>query len=118
DRFDYRIIEHVICPKLGLGAHYVSMDKRLPIPAHYYARFQRWSDLSFLRAPDILRELRTLRRMAEEPEALDRLLYIIEEELGFELYRAVSSTKAALSGSESARLEFRHGPVQIDETIS
>lgn len=118
DRFDYRIIEHVICPKLGLGAHYVSMDKRLPIPAHYYARFQRWSDLSFLRAPDILRELRTLKRMAEEPEALDRLLYIIEEELGFELYRAVSSAKAALSRAESARLEFRYGPVQIDETIS
>jgi hypothetical chaperone protein len=118
DRLDYRIIEHVICPKLGLNTQYVSMGKRLPIPMHYYARFQRWSDLSFLRAPDILRELRTLKRMAEEPEALDRLLYIIEEELGFELYRAVSSVKAALSVAESARLVFRHGPVQIDEAIS
>jgi hypothetical chaperone protein len=118
DRLDYRIIEHVVCPKLGLGGHYDSMGKRLPIPTHYYARFQRWSDLSFLRAPDILRELRTLKRMAEEPEALDRLLYIIEEELGFELYRAVSSAKAALSGGDSARLVFRHGPVQIDEAIS
>jgi hypothetical chaperone protein len=118
DRLDYRIIEHVICPKLGLGTHYVSMGKRLPIPVYFYARFQRWSDLSFLRAPETLRELRALKRMAEEPEALDRLLYIIEEELGFELYRAVSSAKAALSGAQSARLDFRHGPVQIDETIS
>jgi hypothetical chaperone protein len=118
DRLDYRIIEHVICPRLGLNTHYVSMNKRLPIPVHYYARFQRWSDLSFLRAPDVLRELRMLRRMAEEPEALDRLLYIIEEELGFELYRAVSSAKATLSGADRARLEFRHGPVRIDETIS
>jgi hypothetical chaperone protein len=118
DRLDYRIIEHVICPKLGLGTEYVSMGKRLPIPVHFYIRFQRWSDLSFLRAPDILRELRTLKRMAEEPEALDRLLYIIEEELGFELYRAVASAKATLSRAEQARLEFRHGPVQIDATIS
>jgi len=118
DRLDYRIVENVICPRLGLGTNYVSMGKRLPIPSHYYARFQRWSDLSFLRAPDILRELNTLKRMAEEPQALDRLLYIIEEELGFDLYRAVSSTKAALSDAESARLEFRHGPVQISETVS
>jgi len=117
DRLDYRIIEKVICPTLGLGSHYVSMGKRLPMPVHYYSRFQRWSDLSFLRAPEILRELHGLRRMSEVPDALDRLLYIIEEELGFELYRAVSAAKAALSAQASAKLEFKHGPVEIDERI-
>ena len=118
DRLDYRIIENIICPKLGLGSHYVSMGKRLPMPVHYYSRFQRWSDLSFLRAPEILRELRGLKRMSEEPEALDRLIYIIEEELGFDLYRAVSAVKTALSSQEIARLAFNHGPVRIDEAIS
>jgi hypothetical chaperone protein len=112
DRLDYRIIEKVICPKLGLGSHYLSMGKRLPMPVHYYSRFQRWSDLSFLR------ELRALMRMSEEPEALERLLYIIEEELGFDLYRAVSSAKAALSSADTAMLEFSHGPVRIEERIS
>ena len=117
DRLDYRIIENIICPKLGLGSHYVSMGKRLPMPVHYYSRFQRWSDLSFLRAPEILRELRSLRRMSEAPEAIDRLIYIIEEELGFELYRAVSAAKTALSSQDTAKLEFNHGRVQIDEEI-
>ena len=32
DRLDYRIIEKIICPKLGLGSNYVSMGKRLPMP--------------------------------------------------------------------------------------
>jgi hypothetical chaperone protein len=118
DRLDFRIIEKAICPKLGMGTHYVSMDKRLPIPSHYYARFQRWSDLSFLRTAETFRELRTLKRMAEAPDALDRLIYIIEEELGFDLYRAVSATKAALSAEDSAVLTFHHGPVQISETIT
>jgi hypothetical chaperone protein len=118
DRLDYRIIEKVICPTLGLGSHYVSMGKRLPMPVHYYSRFQRWSDLSFLRAPEILRELRSLKRMSEEPEALDRLVYIIEEELGFDLYRAVSAAKTALSSQQTATLEFNHGPVRINEAIS
>jgi len=118
DRLDFRIIEKAICPKLGMGSFYVSMDKRLPIPSHYYARFQRWSDLSFLRTAETFRELRTLKRMAEDPDALDRLMYIIEEELGFDLYRAVSATKSALSAEHSAVLEFKHGPVQISETIT
>lgn len=118
DRFDYRIIENAVCPALGLGSTYVSMGKRLPIPVHYYTRFQRWSDLSFLRAPEILRELRGLRRMADDPGALDRFLYIIEEELGFDLYRAVSEVKSALSSGDSARLEFSHGPVRIDRLIN
>jgi hypothetical chaperone protein len=70
DRLDFRIIEKTICPKLGMGTHYLSGGKRLPIPAHYYQQFQRWSDLSFLRAPETLRDLRALKRMAEDPEAL------------------------------------------------
>jgi hypothetical chaperone protein len=118
DRLDYRIIQHAVCPKLGMGSQYRSMDKRLPIPSHYYARFQRWSDLSFLRAPETLRELRTLKRMAEDPDGLTRLIYIIEEELGFDLYQAVSAVKTALSSQESAVLAFKSGPVQIEETIT
>lgn len=118
DRLDYRIIENVVCPRLGLGAYYISLQKRLPMPVHYYARFQRWSDLSFLRAPEVLRELRGLMRMAEEPEAIRRLLYVIEEELGFELYQTVSAVKSELSSSESATLEWRRGPIQINETIT
>jgi hypothetical chaperone protein len=118
DRLDYRIIEHAVCPKLGMGSHYLSMDKRLPIPSHYYARFQRWSDLSFLRTPETLRELRTLKRMAEDPGGLERLIYIIEEELGFDLYQAVSAVKTKLSSEENAVLAFKHGPVQISETIT
>ncbi len=118
DRLDFRIIEKMVCPKLGLGTHYLSMDKRLPIPAHYYAQFQRWSDLSFLRTAETFRELRMLKRTAEDPDAIDRLIYIIEEELGFDLYRAVSATKTALSSEDSAVLHFKHGPVQVNETIT
>ncbi len=118
DRLDYRIVERAICPKLGMGTDYLSMGKRLPIPSHYYARFQRWSDLSFLRNPETLRELRTLRRMAEDSGSLERLIYIIEEELGFDLYQAVSAVKTTLSSEESAVLEFRSGPVQICETLT
>lgn len=118
DRLDYRIIEHAVCPKLGLGSHYVSMGKRLTMPVHYYARFQRWSDLSFLRAPETLRELRTLMRMSEDPDAIRRLLYMIEEELGFELHRAVSAVKTALSSDESAELRFKDGPLDICQTVT
>ena len=117
DRLDFRIVEHAVCPKLGLGTNYVSMGKILPMPSHYYARFQRWSDLSFLRTAETFRELRTLKRMAEDPDAIGRLIYIIEEELGFDLYRAVSGAKTALSSARQrgARIPAWAGADQRDD---
>ena len=40
--FDYRIIDHVISPRLGKGTSYRSFEKILPIPAYFYAAFAQW----------------------------------------------------------------------------
>jgi hypothetical chaperone protein len=57
-------------------------------------------------------------RSARHPERLHALLKLIRDELGYELYRAVSGVKAALSGAETAVLNFHHEDFAIHETIS
>jgi hypothetical chaperone protein len=118
DMFDYRIMQNAVAPLLGRGSHYLSFGKWLQVPLQYYARFQRWNHLSMMRNPKTLGELREIARGSETPEKIERLIYVIEEELGFDLYRAVATVKAALSRAEAAALEFDHGPLKIARPIA
>ncbi|MEM9441348.1 MAG: Hsp70 family protein [Pseudomonadota bacterium] len=118
DTFDYRIVQHIVCPLLGKHSYYRSFGKRLEVPKVYYTQFERWHHLSMLRTPRVLRDIREIMRTSENPEALLGLVHIIEEELGFHLYQAVNSTKVALSKSDDANFEFLFPPVEIACRIS
>jgi hypothetical chaperone protein len=52
------------------------------------------------------------------PDRLGALLKLIRDELGYELYRAVSGVKAELSRASTAVLRFSHADFAIEETIS
>jgi hypothetical chaperone protein len=118
DTFDHRIIDAVICPLLGRGDTYRVMGNDLPVPPDYFSGFARWHRLSLMRTPKMLREIEEVARASAHPEKLRRLIRLIEDELGFQLYQTVSSVKAALSRSDSARLHFTHKDFIVDREIS
>jgi len=118
DSFDYRIIDHVVSPLLGKGSTYRIMANDMPIPAEYFAAFARWHRLSMMRAPRTLREIADVARTSADPAQLGTLLRIIEQELGFHLYRAVSGVKAELSRADQATLRFRHDGIAIEQPIA
>ena len=118
DQLDYRIVEHVVAPVLGQHTHYESFGKRLPMPIGIYRQFQRWSDLSLLKGGRTLNNLRDILKTSEKPEAIAQLIYIIENELGFELFRSVGRTKVALSTQEVSPFSFVSGPVNIQAEVS
>lgn len=118
DTFDYRIIEHAVSPRLGKGTQYRSFEKLLPIPAHYHAAFAQWHRLSLMKSRETMAELKALIRDAVEPGKLEDLLTVIEYDLGYELYRAVSAAKIALSGADETVLRFNQMDVAIERTIT
>jgi len=118
DAFDYRIVDHVVSPRLGKGGHYRSMGKTLSIPNHYYANFARWNQLAMMKGSGDLKELRELARTAFDPEPLEKFIGIIEYDLGFALYRAVSSAKVALSSREETQFRFQGEGVDIQARIT
>lgn len=117
DTFDYRIIEHAVSPALGKGTEYRSFDKLLPVPAHYHAAFAQWHKLSLMKSRETMAELNALIRDAVEPAKLEDLLTVIEYDLGYELYRAVSAAKIALSEREETVLRFTQMGVSIETPI-
>lgn len=113
DAFDYRIIDNLVSPQLGKGSSYKSLGKVLPVPNRYYAAFARWDQLALMRAGRDMREIRRLERDAVEPEKIARLVETLDENYGYQLYRAVSKLKEALSVRDSAEFRFEAGSIRI-----
>ena len=117
DRFDFRIIDNVVSPKLGKGSRYKSFDKMLDFPTHYFTNFAAWHQLAIMKAGPTLRELRQLAKASDAPDEIEMLITIIEEDLGYPLYKAVSDTKLALSHNEQALLCFKSEGIVIEATV-
>jgi hypothetical chaperone protein len=113
DSFDASIIRHLVSPRLGEGTQYQSMDKWLPVPTWVYSKLERWHHLSFLKASDTLQMLSSVRTMAEEPEQLTALIFLIENDLGYQLHKAVQETKVSLSRETQSTFHFVDGDVDI-----
>ena len=118
DRFDYRILDQLVLPMLGKGGSYRSFDKDLEIPRSYFADFADWSRLALMRNRRTLDELARLRKNAADPEAIGRMITVIEQELGYPLYDAVGQLKRRLSDAEEAHFHFEGGGLGIEADVS
>jgi hypothetical chaperone protein len=118
DAFDFRIIDHVVSPRLGKGGSYRSDGKRLPIPGQYYSQFAQWHQLAMLKSPRVMAELKSLTKEAEDASALQDFITVVENDLGFGLYRAVSAAKTMLSGADAAELVFEADGIDIRERVT
>ena len=119
DAFDGKLVRHCVSPLLGRGAEFVSFfGRRLPVPDWLYAHLERWHHVSMLKSRRTLQLLLDLRREAVEPERLDRLLRVVENDLGFVLHRATEQTKRALSTAPVARFRIEHEVLRIDAEVA
>ena len=106
DAFDARIVRKLISPALG-SESLARGPKPIPaVPAWIYANLERWHYLSFLRTRNVLEILTTAQKRAQEPEKIEALLALVEEDLGYQLHQAVQKTKTALSSAEEAEFVF------------
>ena len=114
DTFDSRLVDKVVAPHFGKGGSYRSFGKVLPNPAHLFAKLSRWHELALLKGGAEMRELRILARDALDPAPLEAFIDLVERDLGFALYRAVSAVKVALSGASTAEFRFE----DVRETVT
>jgi hypothetical chaperone protein len=119
DAFDGRVMRHLIAPALGRGTRYRSpYGMVLPAPTWPYTKLERWHYLSFLKARATMLRFEELKRESFEPEKIGALIHIVENDLGYFLFRAVEKTKLELSGLESTTFNFCDPPVTIEEIVA
>jgi len=114
DAFDARIVRKLVSPALGSNSEARSLNKILPaVPAWIYANLERWHYLSFLRTNNVREILKSARIRAIEPEKIEALIAIVEQDLGFQLHQAVQRVKFALSQHESVEFRFHDGGLDL-----
>jgi hypothetical chaperone protein len=113
DAFDGEIVRHLVAPELGRGSQYrTPYGQVLPMPTWFYAQMERWHFLSFLKAPSTMSKLRDLEHQALMPEKIHAFIHIIENDLGYLLFKSVEQTKLALSDTDVTTFRF------ADQTLS
>ncbi len=118
DRFDYRLIDRVVLPRLGKGTTYRSMGKNLELPRSCFSAFAHWHELSIMKTSRGFQELKEVARFSNEPELVQRFIRLVQSDQGYPLYKAVSEAKEALSRDESTRFLFRAGDFEIEAIIT
>ena len=118
DAFDYRIIDNLVSPHLGKGSSYKAFDNILPIPNRYFTAFAKWEQLALLRASRDMKDIRALVRTALQPEKLEALVEVLDDNHGYRLYQSVSRLKEALSADDAATFLFEAGRVRIERPVT
>ncbi|MGA3048357.1 MAG: Hsp70 family protein [Terracidiphilus sp.] len=114
DAFDAQIVRKLVSPALGSNSEARSLNKILPaVPAWIYANLERWHYLSFLRTNNVREILRSARIRALEPEKIEALIAVVEEDLGYQLHQAVQQVKFELSRSHSAEFCFHESSLNL-----
>ena len=117
DAFDSRVVHNLVSPKLGRGTEYRSLDKILPMPEWIYTDLSRWHYLSFLKSTDTIEMLRGIRSQSFDPDRIEGLLHIVQNDLGFYVHQAVQGMKVELSTEQLGSFVFEDHVVQMNGRV-
>lgn len=122
DRFDGSIMKNMICPHFGSEITYkLPMGRNeLKMPQHLINRMCSPADISFLARSDIMNLLKDAQKWSLAPDdahKMDRLFVLIEEHLGYKLFRSIEQTKINLSSASVDTFSFQHPGINVSEEI-
>jgi hypothetical chaperone protein len=114
--FDRQLSLGIIMPLFGFG----SAMKRpgLDVPSSYFHDLAIWSNINRMYEPRVSAEIRQVRRDAQEPALLDRLLRVVDEQRGHTIAMEVEEAKIALSDMRRAKIPLDWVAADLSAAIS
>jgi len=94
-------------------------EQQMLIPGHIITGLRSWFGIPNLNNPDDISFLTgSVKYKCSDPEAITRLLYLIQKNLGFEMYEAIEVAKKELTNKEETKIHFKDDLINIDEKIT
>jgi len=87
------------------------------VPVWVYSQLSSWHHMFLLKDPKTMSVLQQVKNQASERVKVAALIQIINENLGYALYRAVEQTKVGLTDKELAGFVFSQSTVQMEDSL-
>jgi hypothetical chaperone protein len=94
----------------------MSLGKEMPFPVHLIDKLSRWHRINLLRNSRDIGDISSIYRSSDRPEDVNRLMNLIKNHYGFELFQAIDTAKKHLSVDDRAIVTFR--PLDLFEEIT
>lgn len=119
DSFDSSFMWDIGTPYFGRGVLYESMPgKFLELPPAFFENICSWEKMNFFNGSKVQNELRKYFTYSKKNEKVKNFLTLIENNLGYSLFRSIEATKIELSTSERSNFIFEDSGIDIEEIIS
>ena len=115
DELSAQIMKHKLAPRFGAGSTFKSLGKTLPFPAHIIYKLSKWHRINLLNNRGDRETLQSILPSTDRPADVTRLLNLIDNHYGFELFRAIDEAKKHLSGNNRAVVRFN--PLDLCEMM-
>ncbi len=122
DSFDGVLMKHMIAPHFGTEVVYRLPTGRndLRLPQHIVNRLCSAADIAFLSRSDIMQLLKDAQKWslkALDSQRMNRLFTLIEEQLGYKIFREIEQTKISLSSVDESVFRFDYPGLDLEEKI-
>lgn len=116
DELNARIMKHKLSPRFGAGSTFTSLGKIMPFPSHIIYKLSKWHRINLLNNSNDKSTIRSIYPYSNRPEDVERLLNLINNHYGFELFQAIDTAKKQLSENDQAAVNF--SPLELSEYIT
>jgi hypothetical chaperone protein len=117
DDFDADIMWSKLVSYFGYGLKYDSYGKMLDLPVHIFRTLCEWEQMAFLKEGKIRKQLDSYYMYTKNNPALQRLMTLIDNNLGFSLFQSIERAKIDLSKTEQSRILFNKAALEVNETL-
>lgn len=91
---------------------------QIKVSSHIFDSLNSWYSIPSLNNPNTMNRLEEIKYINTDPGSIDRLIYLIKLNLGFDLYEAIEKAKKQLSSDQVANIFFKDGPIDINIKIT
>ena len=119
DNFDSSFMWEKGTPYFGRGIQYESMPgKMVDLPTSFFQNICSWKEMNFFNGQKVKNSLNQYFVYTKRNPIFKNLITLIDNNLGFSVFKEIEKVKIQLTENESTHFEFSKLDIQIKEEIS
>ena len=105
-------------PYFGKNTQYeATPGKRLTVPKSLFANICSWEQMNFFNGVRIKKDIEDYYYYSGNDRLFKNLITLIDNNLGYSVFRSIEKTKITLSGTNTAKFGYRQMGIDIDEEV-